>query len=108
MPRYLKASCCYNEDHVANRKLAGFENNLLRDLKDTAEHVRDFLFTSGHKAAKVLDLAVSWRHSDIANIWGADPVHPTEAAKRPARRRHPAHLHHHGERSQKKGPDQQQ
>jgi hypothetical protein len=80
MPRYLKAGCCSNDNHVANRKLAGFENNLLRDLKETAEHVRDFVFTPGHKSAKVLDPAVSWRNRDSADIWGDDPVHPMEAA----------------------------
>jgi hypothetical protein len=80
MPRYLKLSCCANEEHVANRKSSGFEANLLRDLKESAEHVRDFMFTSGHKAAKVLDPAVSWRQSDVNDIWGSDPVHPTEAA----------------------------
>jgi hypothetical protein len=80
MPRYLKAGCCANEEHVANRKQSGYEANLLRDLKDTAENVRDFMFTSSHKSAKVLDPAVSWRQSYVNDIWGVDPVHPTEAA----------------------------
>jgi hypothetical protein len=80
MPRFLLAGCCEDPSHMPNRKQGGFEANLVRDLKDTAENLRDYLFTSGFKQYKVLDPAVSWRNKEKDDLWGADPVHPNEAA----------------------------
>jgi hypothetical protein len=58
----------------------GFETRLQRDLKETCENFKDFMFTSGYKLFKVLDPYVSWKGAATNNIWGDDPVHPTEAA----------------------------
>jgi hypothetical protein len=59
MPRYLIGGCCTNLTHVANRSSPRFEVNLVKELKETADHLRDFLFTSGYRQVKVLDPAVS-------------------------------------------------
>jgi lysophospholipase L1-like esterase len=80
MPRYVTAGCCDDPSHVPNRRLRTYEQQLGGDLKETAEHFRDFLFTSGHKLVKVLEPAVSWRGKETSYIWGADPVHPNEKA----------------------------
>jgi hypothetical protein len=72
--------CCEDVTHFSNRRMGSFEANLLRDLKDIAENLRDFLFTSRYKQYKVLDPAVSWRNKDNSYLWGEDPVHPSEAA----------------------------
>jgi hypothetical protein len=80
LPRYVKVGCCEEEGHMPNRRLRTFEHQLLGDLKETAENFRNFLFTSGNKLIKVLDPAVSWRGKDTSDIWGDDPIHPTEMA----------------------------
>jgi hypothetical protein len=80
LPRFLTGGCCEDPAHMPNRRQAGFEANLVRDLRDTAENLRDFLFTSGFKQYKVLDPGVSWRNRDNDYLWGVDPVHPSDAA----------------------------
>jgi hypothetical protein len=80
LPRYLTAGCCDEPGHMPNRKMRTFEHQLQSDLKETAENMRDFLFTSGNKLVKVLEPAVSWRGKESSTIWGDDPVHPTEKA----------------------------
>jgi hypothetical protein len=80
LPRYVAGSCCDNEGHVANRKRPGFEANLIRELKDVAERLCDYLFTTGQKLVKVLDPAVSWQGKNKEELWGDDAVHPKEEA----------------------------
>jgi hypothetical protein len=65
---------------MANLKRPGFEANLNRELKEVAERLRDYLFTTGHKLVKVLDPAVSWRGKNKEELWGDDAVHPKEEA----------------------------
>jgi hypothetical protein len=65
---------------MSNRSMDSFNTRLQRDLKETCENFKDFMFTSGYKLIKVLDLYVSWKGEATNNIWGDDPVHPTEAA----------------------------
>jgi hypothetical protein len=64
MPRYVLSGCCADATHVANRSQLRFEVNLVKELKDAAEFLRDFLFTLGYRQIKVLDPAVSWRGKD--------------------------------------------
>jgi hypothetical protein len=80
LPRYVSGGCCDNDGHVANRRRPGFEANLNRELKDVAERLRDYLFTTGQKLIKVLDPAVSWRGKNKEQLWGDDVVHPKEEA----------------------------
>jgi hypothetical protein len=70
LPRYLTAGCCEEPGHMLNRRLQTFEHQLQRDLKETAENFRDFLFTSGNKLVKVLDPAVSWRGRGLTSSVG--------------------------------------
>jgi hypothetical protein len=80
LPRYLVGGCCTDQSHVANRSNPRFEPNMIKELKETSEHLRDFLFTSGYRQVKVLELAVSWRGKETNQLWGDDPVHPNEEA----------------------------
>jgi hypothetical protein len=82
MLRYLTVGCCEEPGHMPNRKSRTYEQQLMTDLKETAENFRGFLFTSGNKLIKVLDPAVSWRGKETAEIWTDDPIHPTETAYR--------------------------
>jgi hypothetical protein len=80
LPRYVAGGCCEDGGHIANRKMPGFESNLNRELKEVAERLRDYLFTTGYKQVKVLNPAVSWRGKKKEELWGEDAVHPNEEA----------------------------
>jgi hypothetical protein len=82
LPRYITVGCCDEPGHMPNRRLRTFEHQLQSDLRETAENFRNFLFTSGNKLIKVLDPAVSWRGKNTADIWGDNPIHPSEVAYR--------------------------
>jgi hypothetical protein len=65
---------------MANRSQLGFEQQLLKDLTDTAENFKNFMFTSGYKNMKVLDPCISIRNMQEEELWETDPVHPKMAA----------------------------
>jgi hypothetical protein len=68
-----------NEEHITNRT-GPFRQYLRKDLKEAADNLRDFCFTTGYKMIKVLDPVVSWREKDEDQLWGDDPIHITELA----------------------------
>jgi hypothetical protein len=80
MPRYLFKGCCEDSEHLTNRNNSNFRQHLTRDLKEVAENIRDFCFTTGYRMVRILDPAVSWRGKEDDTIWKDDPVHPSEAA----------------------------
>jgi hypothetical protein len=80
LPRYLKAGCCQDVEHMANRGTEGFERQLLQDLMEMADNQRDFTFTAGYRQFKILDPMVSWRALPQEEVWATDPTHPTAAA----------------------------
>jgi hypothetical protein len=65
---------------MPNARLQNFSAQLEKDLKETAEHLRDFFFTAEFSAVKTLDPLMSWRGTDVGLLGGDDPVHPTEPA----------------------------
>jgi hypothetical protein len=79
LPRYLYKGCCTDVEHITNRT-GPFRQHLRKDLKDAADNLRDFCFTTGYKMIKILDPAVSWQGTDDDQLWGDDPIHPTELA----------------------------
>jgi hypothetical protein len=64
---------------MPNRRSRNFGRQLLDDLKEATNNMRDFVFTSTFKKMKILDPQVSWRGASTEEIWGADPVHPSVA-----------------------------
>jgi hypothetical protein len=80
LPRYIVSGCCNDAEHMANRSQLGFEQQLLKDLTDTAENFKNFMFTSGYKNVKVLDPCISIRNMQEEELWETDPVHPKTAA----------------------------
>jgi uncharacterized membrane protein YgcG len=75
LPRYIISGCCNDAKHMANRSQPGFEMQLLKDLKDTAENFKDFMFMSGYKNMKVLDPCINIRNLGEEELWETDPVH---------------------------------
>jgi hypothetical protein len=80
MPRYLIKSCCEKAGHMPNARMQNFGMQLQRDLKEAADHFRDFFFTAGFRLFKILDPCVISRGEELGNLWKDDPVHPSEAA----------------------------
>jgi hypothetical protein len=80
LPRYLIDGCCSDAEHMPNRKLPGFEQQLQDDLRDVAQNFKDFLFTSGLKNGKIVNPEISLRGLQRHEIWDADPVHLRDAA----------------------------
>jgi hypothetical protein len=80
MSRNVFKSCCEDSEHLTNRNTSAFRHQLMGDLKEVADNIRDFCFTTGYRMVKILDPAVSWRGKEIDTIWKDDPVHPSEAA----------------------------
>jgi hypothetical protein len=80
LPRYVVGGCCEDLEHMPNRRLPGFEQQLTEDLKATATNFKDFLFTHGYKNGKVVDPLISLRKLQVSEIWGSDPIHPKDRA----------------------------
>jgi hypothetical protein len=55
LPKYLKTVCCQDVEHMVNRGTEGFEKQLLQDLKEMADKLRDFTFTAGFRQFKIQD-----------------------------------------------------
>jgi hypothetical protein len=79
VPRYMQEGCCKSEEHMPNRRSRNFGRQLLNDLKEATNNMRDFVFTSTFKTMKILDPQVSWRGASTEELWGADLVHPSVA-----------------------------
>jgi hypothetical protein len=76
MQRYIASSCCNNSSHGTNRAAPDFRNKMLEDLDNMKRTVKDFVFREGNRSVKLLDPNVDMRGLEVADIWGADPVHP--------------------------------
>jgi hypothetical protein len=80
LPRYLVSGCCSDADHMPNRRLPGFEEQLVDDLEQVSTNFKAFLFTNGLKNGKVVNPLISLRGLQRNEAWGEDPVHPLECA----------------------------
>jgi hypothetical protein len=74
-PRYLEG-CCDEIEHASNRFDEGFEDGLRRCLAECRQNFKDFLFTSGYRGFRVIDLSPALPSSND-DIWDWDPVHPS-------------------------------
>jgi hypothetical protein len=76
MQRYIVGSCCNSSSHGTNRAAPDFKNKMLEDLDNLKRTVKDCIFRQGNRSIKLLDPNVDMRGLEVADIWGADPVHP--------------------------------
>jgi hypothetical protein len=80
LPRYVIDGCCYDTEHMPNRRLPGFEQQLMDDLQEVATNFKAFLFTGGPKNGKIVNPQISLRGLQRHEIWDKDPVHPRDGA----------------------------
>jgi hypothetical protein len=78
LPRYVTAPCCQDEDHMPNRKRRGFLEETLAELEVFKKGLKDVLFSSNLRNARVMDPWIGLRHLSNEDIWGRDPVHPKD------------------------------
>jgi hypothetical protein len=88
LPRYWRARCCSDKDHVANLEDPDFERMIFSGLDSFRRLIKDVLFTSGvgqvsvYNSGQLCSGMPGARHTTeeirdaLAILWGEDPVHP--------------------------------
>ena len=61
MPRYVKAGCCPEPDHITNRVEPEYYPKMKTELAACSSAIKDFLFTSGLRNGRLMDPVV-WPH----------------------------------------------
>jgi hypothetical protein len=80
LPRYIIEGCCADAEHMPNRRLPRFEQQLMDDLMEVARNFKDFLFTNGLKNGKIVNPLISLKGLQRHEVWDKDPVHPRDGA----------------------------
>jgi len=77
--RYVKSTCCEDQEHATNWYEAGFEEKLRADLDVCRQNFKDFTFTAGIRGFRVCNPSptLPGAAEDMEDlVWGEDPVHP--------------------------------
>jgi hypothetical protein len=78
LPRYVSDGCCQKAGHVANRSERGYKENMEKQLEGVARKFKNLLFHAGKRYIRVLDPGYNLKGTEMADVWGVDPVHPIE------------------------------
>jgi len=87
LPRYLLEKCCSDPSHISNKYEADYESNMRAALADIADwmksmcemrRLKNVIIYNPMEPLGLLDDEAD--EEQILQLWGADPVHPTEAA----------------------------
>jgi hypothetical protein len=68
IPRYVTRGCCEDRTHVSNRTDMYYLEDMRLQLDGLRRHMKEFVYSS--------DL----RDFTVKEIWGEDPIHPTQLA----------------------------
>jgi hypothetical protein len=93
LPRYLWNRCCGDPSHITNSERVGFVSDMGNSLRELTVNLRNMVFMRKLKGVSVFNtieaLGIVPGNSGecleldrILALWGADPVHPTQAAYR--------------------------
>jgi len=87
LPRYLLEKCCSNPTHISNKYQADYESSMREALADIASWMKSMCEMRRLKNVVIYNpmeplglLDDEADEEQILQLWGADPVHPTEAA----------------------------
>ena len=77
IPRYLRARCCLDTDHVSNLEEDSYQSNQEEAIHACRKHLKDFAFRQGVRNLRVTN---PWSKLKLleGNLWPADPVHMAE------------------------------
>jgi len=90
LPRYWRAGCCSDMDHVANIVEEGYEEALLTGIDGLRRQCKDFAFMNKLENLRVLHPLLLMSSApgarstsrevaeEVLELWGPDPVHPSE------------------------------
>jgi len=89
LPRYWLTSCCEDQEHIANRADADFEDQLFAGIDELRRQCKDYLFKNKIENVVVKNtcqllcsggggrLTAKSTREEAATLWGPDPVHPS-------------------------------
>jgi hypothetical protein len=89
LPRYLLEKCCSDPSHISNKYEADYESSIREALADIAgwmksmsemRRLKNVVIYNPMEPLGLLDDEAD--EEQILQLWGPDPVHPTEAAYR--------------------------
>jgi hypothetical protein len=63
---------------VANRSERGYKETMEKQLEGVARKFKNLLFHAGKRYIRVLDPGYNLKGTEMADVWGVDPVHPIE------------------------------
>jgi len=85
MQRYIPGKCCTEAGHITNYGEASYASDMVQALNATRDQMRSFLYKKKIKNFRVVsgEKLLGWEEgvtgSELARLWGADPVHLTTA-----------------------------
>jgi hypothetical protein len=79
-PRYVVSGCCEDPCHAPNRRDTYFLDDMGAQLDTFKRNLKDHIHGLNKKNIKVADPNLDLRGMSPSEIWGTDPVNPTEAA----------------------------
>jgi hypothetical protein len=79
-PRYVVAGCCEDTSHAPNRRDNYFLDDIGAQLDTFKRNLKDHIHGLNKKNIKVADPSLDLRGMSLEEIWGTDPVNPTEGA----------------------------
>jgi hypothetical protein len=89
LPRYLLEKCCTDPSHISNKYEADYESSMRAALADIADWMKSMCEMRRFKNVVIYNpmeplglLDDEADEEQILQLWGTDPVHPTEAAYR--------------------------
>jgi hypothetical protein len=80
MPRYLHKNCCADPSHITNRNHRFFQEDMEEHLDRYKWGMKEHMRSLGRKNIKILDPSYDLRSMAEHEVWGDNPVHPSEAA----------------------------
>jgi hypothetical protein len=80
MPRYLLKNCCADPSHITNRHHRFFQEDMEEQLDRYKWGMKEHMRSLDRKNIKILDPSYDLRSMAEHEVWGDDPVHPSEAA----------------------------
>jgi hypothetical protein len=79
-PRYVVSGCCQDARHAPNRMDSYFLDDMGAQLDTFKRNIKDHIHGLNKKNHKMADPSLDLRGMSPVEIWGTDPVNPTEEA----------------------------
>jgi len=78
LPRYWKAACCGDPDHIPNLRQEDYQKELETSVYESKSNLKDFAFRHGLRGCKVISAWPAIKKTP--DCWDSDPIHPSKEA----------------------------